>query len=118
MKDNNKIGHIDEYIYYCENNKFYREHASADCFRVGDILVISQLEDDFGVGMILHLDEATDSCKVHWQKINIAKWHNMLTLLLLLKQGRRKIKKSHLALEGVVESYIIHTEEKLKREEG
>ena len=83
------VGFDDEYIYRCENNKFFTEYASIDCFCIGSILVIAQLKD-WGAGIVLHVNGPQSRCQVYWQNLNVAKWHNSFTLLRFLKQEHKK----------------------------
>ena len=67
------------------NNKFFGEHPSNDCFRVGSVLHITTLVQ-WGPGIVLQLEADSDRCQIHWQKLNIKKWHNTKTLLHYLKR--------------------------------
>ena len=79
------IGYDSEYVNVYKKDKFTREYATIDCFRIGCVLYITTLAE-WGVGTILRIDKNSKQCYVHWQKLNIAKWHNTFTLLHYLRR--------------------------------
>ena len=79
------VGYDSEYVNVYRENKFVREYATIDCFCVGSVLYITTLAE-WGVGTILRVDKDTGRCHIHWQKLNITKWHNTFTLLHYLRK--------------------------------
>ena len=83
------VGHTDMHVSVFRENKFTREYATIDCFSVGSVLHITTLKE-WGVGTILRVDKEPGRCLIHWQKLNIIKWHNTSTLLHYLSRDYNK----------------------------
>tara|TARA_R110000744_G_scaffold121119_6_gene225584 strand:+ start:812 stop:1141 length:330 start_codon:yes stop_codon:yes gene_type:complete len=82
------VGNDSECVNIYRKDKFVREYATVDCFHVGCVLYITTLAE-WGVGTVLHIDKTAQQCYIHWQKLNITKWHNIVTLLHYLRKDYR-----------------------------
>ena len=77
------------------------QYITSDNVRTGCILFIALLKE-WGIGTVLRVDKDQDRCKIHWQKLNIVKWHNTSTLLHYLNKDYDENKK-----EDFNKSFII-----------
>lgn len=78
------------------------QYITSDSVRIGSILFIAMLKE-WGVGTILRVDKDQDRCKIHWQKLNIVKWHNTSTLLHYLNKDYDENKKKDFNKSFIIE---------------
>ena len=77
------------YVNHVKGNGISRELATINSFHVGSLLFITVMKE-WGVGIILEVDNTTECCYIHWQGLNTEKWHNMHTLLHYLQKDMIK----------------------------
>ena len=70
------------------------QYITDDFVRVGCILFIAMLKE-WGVGTVLRVDQGQDRCKIHWQRLDLVKWHNTSTLLHYINQDYDESKKKN-----------------------
>ena len=69
-----------------------RQYVTTDSIHIGCMLYIKLLKE-WGLGIVLRVDKDQDRVRIHWQKLNIIKYHNTSTLLHYINQDYDENKK-------------------------
>ena len=79
--DYDKSGQVN----HLEGDKLSREPTTVYSFDVGSLFFITTLKE-WGVGIVIEIDSVHETLYIHWQRLNITKWHNAETLLHYLQK--------------------------------
>lgn len=82
---------------------YLREQPTVDCFRPGTAVHIKSLSE-WGLGMVI--DSSKDGmCQIHWQRLDMLKWHDVRTLLYFICKCTEKEKGTEEELKE--KSFIV-----------